>query len=152
MDGEEVTSSELKDSVELEIPASLEYLAVVRDVVAAAVARSARVSQDRLDDLRVAVSEAVTNSMNALSSLGSRSPIRVCCIPRKGRVEVSIVDRGGGFNPGGLEQLPEPDDPQRMQHESGLGISLMRTMVDEHSIRPSGSSGEGTEVRLVVYC
>lgn len=137
-----------RDSVELDVPASFEYLAVVRDLVISTVARGARVSLERLENLRVAVSEAVTNSMTASSANGSLKPIRVYCTPRRQRVEVRIVDHGGGFDPVSVAELPAPEDPRRLQHESGLGLTLMRSMVDEHSIR---STSDGTEVRLVVY-
>lgn len=142
------TAGDWRDGVELDVPANFEYLAVVRDLVVSAVARGAQVSPERLENLRVAVSEAVTNSMTASSARNSLKPIRVYCTPGRRRVEVRIIDHGGGFDPVGVVELPDPEDPRRLEHESGLGLSLMRSMVDEHSIRPTG---DGTEVRLVVY-
>ncbi len=137
-----------KDGVELEVPAGNEYLAATREVLVAAVSATAQVSTERLENLRFAVSEAVANSIAAVSANGSRKPIRLVCAPGPGRVEVRIIDQGGGFDLGSIKQVPPPEDPLRTHFESGLGLSLMRSMVDEHSIRPSA---EGTEVRLVVY-
>jgi anti-sigma regulatory factor (Ser/Thr protein kinase) len=51
--------------VELEIPARPEFLALARLLVAAAVAGDPVFPEDRLDDLRLAVSEACTNAMEA---------------------------------------------------------------------------------------
>jgi anti-sigma regulatory factor (Ser/Thr protein kinase) len=39
-------------------------------------------------------------------------------------------------------------DPRRLEHESGLGLTLIRSLTDEAEIR---SSPSGTAVRLVVY-
>ena len=44
--------------------------------------------------------------------------------------------------------MPDPDHPDRLGFEHGLGIPIMRELADETEIRPTGS---GTSVRLVVY-
>ena len=44
--------------------------------------------------------------------------------------------------------MPESTDPDRLRHEHGLGIPLIRVLADEAEIT---SSEGGTTVRLVVY-
>jgi anti-sigma regulatory factor (Ser/Thr protein kinase) len=55
--------------VRLEIPARPEYLGLARQVVAAAAAIEATFRPDRIDDLRVVVSEATTNAIEAHADL-----------------------------------------------------------------------------------
>jgi anti-sigma regulatory factor (Ser/Thr protein kinase) len=132
----------------LEIPARAEYVTLVRQVVAAAAALEPRFRDERIEDLRLAVSEAATNAVAAHADL-SRSDERVVirCDLGDDRIEVEVFDQGAGFDPeavGGSERI----DPQRLSREHGMGIPLMRVLADESEIT---SGGEGTCVRLVVY-
>lgn len=134
--------------VRLEIPARPEYLGLARQVVAAAAAVEPRFGDERIDDLRVAVSEATTNAIEAHADLDRDERIVIRCNLDDDRIEVEVVDRGSGFDPGGVEGMPEPEDPARLHREHGLGLPLIRVLADEAQI----SSGEtGTAVRLVVY-
>ena len=56
------------------------------------------------------------------------------------------------YEKGQLPTLPEHPpvtDPERLNFERGLGIPLIRTLVDEVEF---DSSGDGTSVRLTIYC
>lgn len=134
--------------VVLEIPARPEFLALTRQVVAAAVSLADTVSADRLDDLRVAVSEATTNAVEAHAQVGSADRIVVRCDLASDRVEVEVVDQGGGFDPGSVGQAPAAEDEDRLAWEHGLGLSIMRELTDETRIVPTP---DGTAVHLVVY-
>ena len=136
------------DAVEIRIPPRTEYLAMVRGFVSEVVAREAGVDAQRLDDLRVAVSEAVTNAIAAHAAHRIEDRIRVRCIPSPGRVEIQVHDRGGGFDPSRVPEPPEPTDPRRLHAEKGMGLWLMRIMSDDHAV---STSRRGTEVRLVVH-
>lgn len=136
------------DAVEIWIPPRTEYLAMVRSMVSEVVARQAGVDAQRLEDLRVAVSEAVTNAIAAHTERRTDDQIRVCCIPGPGRIEIQVHDRGGGFDPSGVPEPPVPTDPRRLRTEKGMGLWLMRIMSDDHAV---ASSNLGTEVRLVVH-
>jgi serine/threonine-protein kinase RsbW len=134
--------------VRLEIPARPEYLGLARQVVAAAAAIEATFRPDRIDDLRVVVSEATTNAIEAHADLDRDERIVIRCNLDAEQIEVEVVDHGAGFDPTGLGDMPDPNDPDRLDLEGGLGIPLLRVLADEAEIR----SGEhGTAVRLVVY-
>ncbi len=134
--------------VRLEIPARAAYLGLARQVVAAAAAVEPRFRDERIDALRIAVSEATTNAIEAHADLDQDERIVIRCNLDDDQIEVEVVDQGGGFTPDVLAPMPEPDDPDRLQQEHGLGLPLMRVLADEAEIR----SGErGTAVRLVVY-
>jgi anti-sigma regulatory factor (Ser/Thr protein kinase) len=62
-------------------------------------------------------------------------------------VAVTVTDHAGGFDPDDVLPIPSVTDPQRLRHERGLGLPLMRSLVDELTFTPTG---DGTVVRLVV--
>lgn len=136
------------DVVEIKIPPRTEYVAMVRRLVTEVVARQAGVDVQRLEDLRVAVSEAVTNAVAAHAVRRISEPIRICCVRGPGRIEIGVYDRGGGFDPATVPEPPNPTDPRRLDTERGMGLWLMQVMSDDHSI---ATSRRGTEVRLVVH-
>ena len=65
--------------VQLEIPARVDYLVLARQVVAAAAAIEPRFRDERIDDLRVAVSEATTNAIEAHADLSGDERILIRC-------------------------------------------------------------------------
>ena len=134
-------------SIDLEIPARPEYLSLVRSLVVEAADMDSALSRERLEDLKVAVSEAATNAIEAHARASLDDFIQIRCTLTDDRIEVHITDRGPGFYPEQVEVLPEPDDPSRLDYERGLGLYLMRVLTDKAEIH---SSSDGTEVRLVM--
>jgi anti-sigma regulatory factor (Ser/Thr protein kinase) len=135
--------------VELAFPARPAYLSLVRLVVDAAVGSLAPgMTAARLDDLKIAVTEACANAIEAHLSIYADRPVVVRCLVEDDRVTVQVVDHGRGFDPDRVESLPAATDPRRLRHESGLGIPLMRTLADELTFSPAG---DGTTVSLTVY-
>jgi len=134
--------------VELEIPARPEYLSLARLVVAAAASLEPTFGDERIEDLRIAVSEATTNAIAAHAALDGEERIVVRCDLDDDRIEVWIEDQGVGFDPEALKPLPAMDDPERLATEGGFGLPLMRILTDEAEVR---SSPEGTAVKLVVH-
>lgn len=134
--------------VELAIPARSAYLSLIRLVVDAAVGSLApSLSGARLDDLKIAVTEACSNAIEAQESSWPDGPVVVRCTIEDDAITVEIVDRGAGFDPSQVEALPAVTDPRRLRHESGLGIALMRTLTDEVTFSPTA---DGTRVSLTV--
>src|SRR3954466_6183952 len=101
----------------LEIPARVEYLVLARQVVAAAAALEPTFHDERIDDLRIAVSEATTNAIEAHSDLASAERIVIRCNLDDDRIEVEVVDQGTGFDLGGVTEVPEPTAPDRLEYE-----------------------------------
>lgn len=135
--------------ISLEIPAQPEYLSLVRAVVAAAAALDPGLGDARIEDLRIAVSEATTNAIEAHANLGSEERITIRCDLADDRIEVEVQDHVvTGFDPGSLETPAPLDSPGRLDYEGGFGIPLMRVLADEMKIR---SLADGTAVQLVVY-
>ena len=95
--------------VELEIPARPAYLSLVRLVVDAAVGSLAPgLSPARVDDLKIAVTEACANAIEAHETTDADGPVVVRCLVDDDHVTVEVVDRGqlggaviGSVHPGG---------------------------------------------------
>lgn len=133
--------------VELQIPPRSDHLALVRLVVEGAVRLGGALPDGRVDDLRLAVSEACTNALDAQQAAGSEAPIVIRVELDDDEVAVTVTDHAGGFEVDAVEPAPAATDPSRLRHEHGLGIPLMRSLVDEVTFTPTP---EGTAVRLVV--
>lgn len=139
----------MANSIELEIPARPEYVALARLVVSSLASARRDLTDDRVDDLKVAVSEACTNAIEAHHSADSDDSVVIRCAELDDRLEIEIEDRGSGFDPESLPEHPPVTDPDRLNFERGLGIPLIRTLVDDVSI---SSSGEGTKVTMSMTC
>lgn len=138
-----------ESSVELEVPARPEFVGLVRLVVATLAATRRELAEDRVDDLRLAVSEATTNAVESYRKPSPDHRVTIRWQDGSDRLELAITDRGSGFDPEGLPPHPPVTDAERLNFERGLGVPLIKTMVDEAFFE---STDEGTVVRMVMYC
>ncbi len=124
--------------IEIEIPSHYDLVAVVRMVVAAAASTGAGFTGDRLDDLRVVTSEAVTNAIEANQSNGGGT-VTLRCEVQPGSVRLQVSDHGPGIRP--RAELPDMEDPSRLDIEGGFGIPLMQRLSSTSRFRstPSGT-------------
>ncbi len=137
------------ETVELEIPARAEFVALARLVVSSVALSRRELADDRIDDLKLAVSEACTNAIEAHGAIDMQERVTVRCEESDDRLEVLVEDRGAGFDPTALPEHPPVTDPDRLNFERGLGIPLIRSLVDEVNFETSDA---GTAVRLTIYC
>jgi serine/threonine-protein kinase RsbW len=133
--------------VELQIPPRSDHLALVRRVVESVARIDGKLPDRRIDDLRLAVSEACANALEALQAVDSNAPVTVTFEHTHDAIEVAVTDHAGGFEVDAVDPIPAATDPGRLRHERGLGIPLMRSLVDEVTFE---STGDGTTVRLVL--
>lgn len=138
-----------ESAVELGIPARADFVALARLVVSSLASTRRDLADDRIDDLKVAVSEACTNAIEAHHSADRGDNVLVRCTEFADRLEVQVQDRGRGFDPDALPPHPPVTDPDRLNFERGLGLPLIHTLVDEVVIQ---SSAEGTSVRMTMKC
>ena len=128
----------------------LDYRPAVGLVMAAAAALEPPLSESRLEDLRLAVTEACSNAVKVHRSDADGEPVIVSChLDADHRFCVQVRDRGPGFDPDALEPLPDPTDPRRLEHECGLGVSLMKELADDIRFE---RAHDGTIVSLAVEC
>ena len=134
--------------LELDVPSSAEFIAIVRLVVASVASSRRALADERIDDLKLAVSEACTNAIEANRSVSPTAPVHVEIWEAPDRLEVSIEDSGPGFDPDKLEFPPPFTDAERLNFERGLGIPLIKTLVDKAAfVRKE----KGTSVRVTVF-
>lgn len=122
---------------------------MVRAIVTLIAETGSKLPGPRIDDLRLAVTEAFANAIDAERRKpdDQRHAIVVRCDLDPDLVAVEVHDEAGGFDPDALTPHPDVTKPARLQFERGLGIPLMRELTDELEFRPEGG---GTTVRLVL--
>ena len=126
--------STLTELVRLEIPAQPAFVGVARSVVAAVAGTVRGLDEDRLEDLRLAVSEACTTAVEAQRSEAGETEVVIVCAHDGDALEVTIRHGGDGFD-------------AASQREEGYGLQLIQALVDDVTF---GAAGSGTEVRLRV--
>ena len=137
------------DHIEIDVPARPEFLSLVRSIVTLIAETGSKLPDRRIEDLRLAVTEACANAIDAerRKPEADRKPIVVGCTLEADYVVIEVHDEGGGFDPEALTPHPDVTKPARLQFERGLGIPLMRELADQVEFRHEGG---GTTVRLVL--
>jgi serine/threonine-protein kinase RsbW len=113
-------------AVELRLPPDVAYVGIARLLVTLA-ARNFGMSSERLEDLRIAVSEATTNAMRAHQQAGSGDAVVLSFGRSGGSFEVIVSDAGPGFAPTDPAVTAQRD----WRNESGLGVIIIRGLADE---------------------
>lgn len=133
----------------LEIPPRAEFVAVARLVVSTAAKSRRDLADDRVADLTLALSEACTNAIEAHDAKDEADRVTVRVDEDDERLVVTVEDRGPGFDLMELPTHPAVTDPDRLNFERGLGIPIIRTLVDEVTFT---SDDGGTTVTMVLHC
>ena len=122
---------------------------MVRAIVTLIAETGSKLPSQRIDDLRLAVTEAFANAIDAERRKpdDERRAVVVRCDLDPDLVTVEVHDEAGGFDPDALTPHPDVTKPASLQFERGLGIPLMRELTDQLEFR---SEGGGTTVRLVL--
>jgi len=124
--------------VELEIPARPEFVGIARMAVGALAGIRPGLAYERIDDLRIVVSEACTSAIEMLSADGS---LRLRCIDGPKTLEIRIDAPGAAFEGAFPAGEAEADD-------DNFRISLIRALVDDAELR---TSPDRTELCLVMH-
>jgi serine/threonine-protein kinase RsbW len=121
-----------KELVRLDIPALPAFVGVARSVVTTVATTVEGIDDDRLDDLRLAVSEACTNAVEDREGNTHRVVLR--CVLEDDELVVRIEDVGDGFSAEAIA-------------ERGFGLQLITALVDDVEFSREGT---GTAVTLRV--
>lgn len=130
----------------LEFPAIAANVGVAR-LLAASVASQGNFSIAEVDEVKLAVSEAVTNAVVHGYASDPRGTIRLEVFLDGGLLQVTVADQGKGIED--LKLAMEPavsSDPERM----GLGFSFMESHMD--SLKVDSAPGKGTQVIMTKRC
>jgi serine/threonine-protein kinase RsbW len=129
--------------VALTIPARAEYIALCR-LALAGVARTRALQAEVVADLKLALTEACSNSVRHAYEEGRDGIVQISYQLTDDRIEVEVRDDGAGFDPAVLERA------QRELDEGGLGIAIIRAVTDELDIGPNPKGG-GSRLRFTKY-
>lgn len=137
-----VETAEGVRAVRLRIPAKPEYIALGR-LALTGLAQARGLDSDTIADLKLALTEAVSNSVrHAYGTLGD-GQVEIRYELRADRIAVEVVDDGDGFDP---EEAPSFEGDELS--EGGLGIAIIRTITDEVEIE-SRPGVRGSRLRFV---
>lgn len=129
--------------VSLTIPARAEYIALGR-LALTGVLRTQPVGQEVVADLKLALTEACSNSIRHAYDGEREGSVEIRYELDGDRLAVEVSDDGGGFE---LENLQADE---RDLDEGGLGIAIIRALTDELAIGPR-SEGAGARLRFTKY-
>lgn len=128
----------------LKVKSKTENLSVVRDFISSAAAEI-NIPKDVAENIILAVDEACTNIIKHAYKYSPDGEIIVKVKPSLSKFVVSIIDTGLSFEP---DSIPEPDLQKyyRQRRVGGLGIYLMKTLMDE--VKYVSKPGKYNEVLL----
>jgi serine/threonine-protein kinase RsbW len=121
-------------ALQLAVPAEAENVIVIRQAVAG-LGEALGLSSERVDDLKVVVTEACNNVV-VHAYEGEPGPLVVTAAADAEAVVITVSDRGGGFRP----RASQGD------MSLGLGLPLIASLSDSFEIR--GGAGEGTSMSV----
>lgn len=130
-----------RKTVELYLASELGYEKIAIST-AAIVAEKMGFSLDRVEDLKTAIGEAVTNAIEHGNQLNVEMKVLVILIMQEGSLALNVVDHG---------QKPIPPIPEAKMERNdfrGLGMFLIKNLVDE--VEVSALPGRN-EIRMVIH-
>jgi serine/threonine-protein kinase RsbW len=126
--------------VRLNIPAKPEFITLCR-LALTGISRLRPISDETLGDLKLALTEACSNSVRHAYADGDGS-VEIVYRLHPDRLEVIVADDGEGFDPA----MPVSEAEELA--EGGLGIAIIRSIADHLEIGV-GNAGRGSRLRFV---
>jgi serine/threonine-protein kinase RsbW len=127
-------------TVRLTIPAKAEYITLVR-LALSGISRLRPLSEEALGDLKLAVTEACTNSVRH-GYVNGEGTVEILYELQPDRFVVEVSDDGPGFDPSGDRSTEEN------LAEGGLGIAIIKAVSDEFEAGER-TAGHGSKLRFV---
>ena len=128
----------------LEIPSDTKHLSDVeshiRDIVGCL-----NLPDEKINSIFIAVSEAVNNAIIHGNKRDMNKVVTISTSITEKSIEIKIKDQGDGFT---LDEVPNPLMPENLTKDSGRGILIIRSLVDEFNV---DSHADGTELTFTVY-
>lgn len=121
---------QVKKKYQLRIPSQTDNLELIREFVAR-IARKVGFKDDDVSKIELAVDEACANVIkHAYHNKNEKKPIDIAIQIDYQKFTIIITDHGRGFNP---QKIKSPDMKEYLaeMRVGGLGIYLMRTLMDE---------------------
>ena len=133
----------LDQAIRLTIPAKPEYISLAR-LALTGLSRVRALDPETLADLKLAITEAASNSVRHAYSDGSGT-VEVVYDLQPDRLVIEVSDDGDGFD---YDREPAAADLEDDLTEGGLGIAIIKTIADEFELG-RGPEGRGSRLRFV---
>ncbi|MCS1352136.1 anti-sigma B factor RsbW [Mechercharimyces sp. CAU 1602] len=140
---------EAVDEITINIPAKPDFVGIVR-LSLSGIANRMGFSYDDIEDMKLAIAEACTNAVEHAYQGTATGEVAVTYSLFADRLEVKVEDKGCSFDSARVQSSCGPiqnDQPLPLMRERGLGIYLMKTLMDNVEI----SDGEGVVVVMTKY-
>lgn len=130
----------MEELVKLDIPARPEYVVLGR-LALCGLLRSRGFSDDAVADLKLALTEACSNSVRHAYDHDD-GQVHIAFTLHDDRVIIQIRDEGAGFHEDDADCPDCHAVPEITLGEGGMGISIIRAVVDEFSLEwpPEGGT------------
>jgi serine/threonine-protein kinase RsbW len=103
-----------------------------------AIANSLGFPEEEVFRIGMAVREAMVNAVVHGNRYSADKRVHLAVRPDAGRLEIRIADQGTGFEP---EDTPDPTSVENLFKESGRGMMIIRSFVDEFLIESASPAG-----------
>jgi serine/threonine-protein kinase RsbW len=92
------------------------------------IAKAYGLTQDKLDNLAIAVTEAVGNAILHGNRQDPQKTVRIRFLLDGIYLRIEVSDQGSGFNP---DALSDPLLPENLMKESGRGVFILKSLMDD---------------------
>jgi serine/threonine-protein kinase RsbW len=128
--------------VRLTFPARAEYITLCR-LALTGISRLHPLSDEVLADLKLALTEAASNSVRHAYSGDGTGVVHVVYELHPDRLVIEVMDEGEGF-----ESAPGRSEGSEPLSEGGLGIAIIRAIADDVEIG-THPGGKGSRLRFI---
>ncbi|WP_099156467.1 anti-sigma B factor RsbW [Virgibacillus ndiopensis] len=137
------------DFIEMKVPAKAEYVGVIRLSISG-VANRMGFSYEEIEDLKVAISEAITNAVTHAYKDEDEGEVTIGFGVYDNRLEIMVADHGGSFDlnevKGGIGPYNHTESVENLR-EGGFGLFLINTLMDKVEI----NNNHGVIVLMTKY-
>ena len=137
--------------VELRIPSELGYEKIAREAVAT-VADRLNFTDEKVEDIKTAISEACTNAIRYGSGSDARMKVVVILTADEDKLDILIKDPGASGIPPIDVNIPDINGMVEGKHRlGGMGLYIIRELVDEAGFVEAADEDDGNQFRMVIY-
>ncbi|MCU9615169.1 anti-sigma B factor RsbW [Caldibacillus lycopersici] len=121
------------DVVEVKLPPKPEFVGVAR-LTTSGIANRMGFSYEAIEDMKIAVSEAITNAIQHAYKQEENGTINLHFHIYSKKLEIIVSDKGESFDVAEVRGKTRPyhqDESIEFMREGGLGLFLIETLMDE---------------------
>lgn len=127
----------MKTILKKEIQSDPDLMPEIESLVLDAAIKSG-LNEEKYNNISLAVAEAISNSMKHGNKNDKSKKVTITVQADDEKMIVTLKDEGNGFNP---QDIPDPTQPENILKDSGRGIHIMRSLLDDvrFNFTPNGT-------------